>query len=185
MTNNTSAPDLFQQGNQIQTIATKAATCNKNGFSLIELLIATGLVSILFLTISAMFMTFLVGNSSIVFRKRVANEGNQALKTMEHYIRGARSADCITPNQITLEDPDGNVTTFRLSDYLTVPTLMMNNSPLTSNGVAVTTPGDLFTCTATGRNTFVGINFELAVRNRGQTLDQISEQFSSQVQLRN
>jgi prepilin-type N-terminal cleavage/methylation domain-containing protein len=185
MTKKINLPKLFNKGKAYQTFPPEAANSKKNGFSLIELLIATGLVSILFLAISAMFMTFLVGNSSITFRKRIANEGNQALKTMEHYIRGARSADCSTANQITVEDPEGNVTTFSLAASPLVPTLMMNNSPLTSNGVAVTTPGDLFTCTATGRNTFVGINFELAVRNRGQTLDQISEQFSSQVQLRN
>jgi prepilin-type N-terminal cleavage/methylation domain-containing protein len=184
MTKKINLPKLFNKGKAYQTFPPEAANSKKNGFSLIELLIATGLVSILFLAISAMFMTFLVGNSSITFRKRIANEGNQALKTMEHYIRGARSADCSTANQITVEDPEGNVTTFSLATSPLVPTLMMNGNPLTSNGVAVISD-EPFTCTATGRNTYVSINFEIAARNRDQTLDQISEQFSSQVQLRN
>lgn len=59
------------------------------GMSLIELLVSVSLAVFLLLTISAMFMTFLLSNAQTNLQKSLTQEGNVALSQMEFLLRNA------------------------------------------------------------------------------------------------
>ena len=62
------------------------------GFTLLELMISTVLGSILLLTATALFMTFMIGNANTNARRQMSAEGIQMLGTLEYHIRNAKSA---------------------------------------------------------------------------------------------
>lgn len=70
----------------------KSASRHLPGFSLLELMIATVLGSILLLTASSLFMTFMIGNAKTNARRQMSAEGTQMLGTLEYHIRNAQSA---------------------------------------------------------------------------------------------
>jgi prepilin-type N-terminal cleavage/methylation domain-containing protein len=155
------------------------------GFTLLELMISTVLGSILLLTASALFMTFMIGNANTNARRQMSAEGTQMLGTLEFHIRNAKTADCSVSNTLKLTKLDG---TFAQACVSGAPLALNFSSttatcgtPLNSNFVilAGTNP---FTCASTGNGkTTVLIKFTLSTSEGGG----ITETFSRIVQLRN
>lgn len=158
----------------------------QTGFTLVELLITTALTVLLMLTITTMFMTFLIGNSKTNIRKTVKEEGLHALNQMEFIIRNARNYDasfqtCTSGlSTIRVVGLDGGLTTY--SD--TGGKIASNSSRLTSD--AVTLSGLNFDCSGDVGNRQVKITFMLTKAAPTLSADSnISESFESTINMRN
>ena len=161
------------------------------GFTLLELLIATVLGSILLLSATALFMTFMIGNANTNARRQMSAEGIQMLGTLEYHIRNAKSATCGGGNQtLTLDKLDGSqapanacFTRLSPSDPLI---LHFNKSGACANNALhsnfVITSGSSFTCAqdSNGKTT-VTVKFTLGTSEDAS----ITETFSRIIQLRN
>ena len=112
-------------------------TNNSTGFTLIELLITTSLTVLLMLTITTMFMTFLIGNSKTNVKKTIKEEGLHAMNQMEfimknaHYVEGT----CGTDNTISVRNLDGGITTYSEVNDNGIYKIASNSSILTSSSV--------------------------------------------------
>jgi len=90
----------------------------KKGFTLIEVLISIGILSVISLVLSQSFLSTTRGSMKSEIQSSVKQSGDFAVKTMEQMIRQASSispATCTSLPLKTLElnNPDGGVTTFR------------------------------------------------------------------------
>jgi prepilin-type N-terminal cleavage/methylation domain-containing protein len=165
----------------------------QSGFTLIELLIVTSLMVFLVLTVTAMFMTFLISNAKTNTRNTLKVAGTQALSQIEFLLRNsfqlvpnANSQVCQSVmNNIRFESIDGGTTTISLD--AATNKIASNSAFLTSDAVRATTLN--FDCTETSNGTqYVTIYFELekvspAINNSGGTATR--EEFSTTVNLRN
>lgn len=174
---------MMQQRRTIHTSARFKAKVP--AFTLLELLIATVLGSILLLTASALFMTFMIGNANTNARRQMSAEGVQMLGTLEFHIRNAKSAVC-SGSTLTLTRLDNSQASacfsgspIKLNFNSTSATCSTN--PLNSNFVLVAGSSS-FSCTAAanGKQT-VQVNFTLSTTEGGG----ITESFSRIIQLRN
>ncbi len=158
------------------------------GFTLLELLIATVLGSILLLSATALFMTFMIGNANTNARRQMSAEGIQMLGTLEYHIRNAKSATC-AGQTLTLQKLDSITEAEACFTRLTPSDpLILNfnksgacaNNPLHSNFVV--TSDSSFTCAkdSNGKTT-VTVKFTLGTSEDAS----ITEQFSRIIQLRN
>jgi Tfp pilus assembly protein PilW len=155
------------------------------GFTLIELLITTTLTVMLMLTITTLFMTFLLSNSKTNIRKEIKEEGLHALNQMEFLIRNARSYDtnytsCGSHPNIKIIGVDGGET--RLIE--TGGQIASNSAILTSQ--AVTLSNLNFECSGDAGNRQIKIKFSLT--KLAPTLgasENITEDFESTVNMRN
>lgn len=90
------------------------------GFTAIELLIAVGLLSMLLLTISAVFISFIVGTSKTHAYKILKAEGTKANTQIDYLLRNARriTSPCVgsSANTINIEGLDGGITTLQNID---------------------------------------------------------------------
>lgn len=168
----------------------KRATRRLPGFTLIELMIATVLGSMLLLTAGSLFMTFMIGNANTNARRQMSAEGIQMLGTLEFHIRNAKSAVCSNPvggfnKTLTLTQLDGD-TTQACFNSASPPKLLFNATGACGvnylNSDFVTMPSSSFSCSAAanGKET-VTVQFGLSTSEGGG----ITETFSRIVQLRN
>lgn len=173
------------------------------GFTLIELMIVTSLIVILSLTVSAMFMTFLITNARTNTKNTLKVEGAHALTQMEYMLRNSftlvQNADsqiCQSDmNSIAFESIDGGRTEFRLDTTTNPPriasTSAVTNAHLTSDRVRVLQNATSlkFSCTESSNGVrSVTIRFSLSkiVPSVNNTTNEASiEHFSSVVSLRN
>ena len=165
------------------------------GFTLVELLVTTSLTVLLMLTITTLFMTFLVGNSKTNIRKSVKEEGLHALNQMEFNIKNARYVEgSCTENMTALSvvGIDGGVTVYStVQDVVEnqqneqlVSKIASNNSRLTSEAVTLTALD--FDCSGDPGNRLVKVSFIL--EKNAPTLNEdstISEPFQATINMRN
>jgi prepilin-type N-terminal cleavage/methylation domain-containing protein len=87
----------------------------KSGFSLIELIIVIGLLSLLMLAISSTMLMSIVSSNRIRTATKVKQAGNYALGQIQTMIRSAKTISSCTPNlpspSLTVINPDGGDTT--------------------------------------------------------------------------
>jgi prepilin-type N-terminal cleavage/methylation domain-containing protein len=172
---------------------------SKAGFTLIELLIVTSLVVILSLTVSAMFMTFLITNARTNTKNTLKVEGSHALSQMEHMLRNSyqlvENSDTqicqSNMDSIALESVDGGRTEFRIDNSSNPARIASNSAHLTSDRVAVVANANSlkFDCVegSSGARS-VTIKFQLSkiVPSVNNTTNEAStESFSAIVSLRN
>jgi prepilin-type N-terminal cleavage/methylation domain-containing protein len=156
------------------------------GFSLLELMIATVLGSMLLMTAAAMFMTFMVGNASTNARRQLSAEGKQVMSTIEYHLRNARAATCTNDKTIVITTVDSKSKSICVSgEYIyfdaSSAACTQPNNQLNSNFVIVP-DASRFTCTThTNGKTTININLGMSVR----TNSTIQETFSSIIILRN
>lgn len=158
----------------------------RNGFTLIELLITTSLTVLLMLTITTIFMTFLLGNSKTNIRKTLKEEGFHALNQMEFIIKNARyydttlSACTANLNTIRVVGLDSGETTYSIL----FDKIASSSSYLTSDSV---TPSNLnFDCSGDAGNRQIKVSFTL--EKSAPTLGEnelISESFEATINMRN
>ena len=159
---------------------------SQKGFTLIEILVTTSLTVLIMLTITSMFMTFLVSNSKTNIKKIVKEEGLYAMSQMEFILKNAYyldetthtcSADMDTIEVISL---DGGVTTFTNQGGK----IASNSAALTSDEVALS--GLSFDCSGAVSNRSIKISFQL--QKNAPTLSQdtsVLQTFESTVNIRN
>ena len=175
---NTTASNTFKQNN------------NQDGFTLVELLITTGLTVLLLLTITSMFMTFLIGNSKTNVRKTVKEEGLHALSQMEFTLKNAHYYDdsfeqCIPGrDSIKVVGLDGGETIYSTANDEGVAKIASNSSRLTS--AAVTLSNLTFDCTGESGNRQITVSFDLEKVAPTLNADSdISESFQTTINMRN
>lgn len=158
----------------------------QEGFTLIELLVVTSLLVFLLISISALFMTFLLSGTKLNTRNLVKAEGRHALNQMEFMLRNALELTTNTGGQvcqpgmdrISLLSSDGFETEFRAQGGK----IASNSANLTSETVQLVN-GPTFDCEtgATGEG-YVRISFELSKTVPDAV---VTERFSTIVSLRN
>lgn len=108
----------------------------KLGFSLIELVVVMGLLSLLMLAISSTMLMSIVSSNRIRTTTKVKQAGNYAITQMQGTIRNAKSISSCIPGSsdasITLVNPDGDQTQF-----------ILENSQVASNSGSYLTPDNL------------------------------------------
>jgi len=85
---------------------------NKSGFSLIELIVVIGLLSLLTLAISSIMLTSVMTSARIRTATKVKQAGNYAIGQLQGLLRNAKlvtSCDSAN-NTITIVNPDGGTT---------------------------------------------------------------------------
>lgn len=161
----------------------------QSGFTLIELVVTVGLLSLLMITVSAMFMTTLNSNLRTQVRQQIKDEGAFILERFEFMLRNASTLSASQTceanlSQISFVNPDGNQTTFSLDNnrIASVSAVTGGNSttyPL--HNASTVASGLNFDC---GRNPsgeyYVDISFNLENSDT-----QIEESFQHLVLMRN
>lgn len=138
---------------------------NIKGFTLIELLISTTLIVLIMLSVSSLFMTFLIGGSKTNVKKKLSEEGAFALSQMEFLLKNARHIDELTcssgMNSIRLISIDNGQTTLRRITTGGIGKVASNSAYLTSDAVDVPLGGLLFNCSGEAGNRQVEIYLTL------------------------
>lgn len=164
---------------------------NQTGFTLIELLITTALTVMLMLTITTMFMTFLIGNSKTNIRKNIKEEGLHAISRIEFILKNSKYYDdTFQPCQSNLStirvvNFDGGTTTYSEINDNGITKIASNSSILTSSDVD-TNSTLRFDCSGEVGNRQVKVQFTLEKLAPTLNADQnITENFETIVNLRN
>lgn len=85
----------------------------KSGFSLIELIVVIGLISLLTLAISSIMLTSVMTSTRIRTTTKVKQAGNYALGQIQGMIRNTKEVSLCDSTEHSLEiiNPDGGITT--------------------------------------------------------------------------
>ncbi len=173
---------------------------NQTGFTLIELLVTTGITAFIILTVSSLFMVFLMGNARTNTRSFVKNEGAFALGRIEFLLRNSRQLETNTDGDICADDmrsiaftsADDTVGEIGIvldgdAEKIALQNPAAETQFLTSDGVTLV-DGLHFSCTDTNGKKTVTIRFTLT--KESPTLSDsappsTTEEFTSVVFLRN
>lgn len=191
---------------QIKHFTTQKQRKSLSGFTLIELLVVTTLVVLLMMSVSAMFMTFLVGNAQTNIRRQIKGEGNEIISQIEFLFRGASSvqksgvnlttavpAATCTPSgssfllgdhPVTITDADNN--TYTLTYIPAEESMKIKNGTATAvsiNTSKVIPQSPTITCygSPTSDKKSIKIDFQLQWKDNTNFM----ENYSTTVQLRN
>jgi competence protein ComGC len=168
------------------TLQNTQVSKNQSGFTLVEVLVTTSLTVMIMLTITSMFMTFLVSNSKTNIKKVVKEEGLHAMNQIEFILKNAYYLDetnyaCdIDMPALEVVSLDGGITNFSNQGGK----IASNSASLTSDEVVLSNFN--FDCTGTVGNRSIKIYFEL--QKDAPTLSEnesVSESFESTVNIRN
>lgn len=158
---------------------------NQKGFTVVEIVIVSGLSIMLMLAMSSLFMTFMVGNATTNMRKTVYFDGSYAINQMSFLIRNAISIDC-TSSRVTLTSIDMLETIFEkdaVSRVASKSAVHLNGSlNLTGDEVEVTSLN--FTCPTPSGIKYIGIDLQLKHKSSSGT-SAVIEDFKTQVLVRN
>ncbi|MBD3250189.1 MAG: hypothetical protein GF381_01280 [Candidatus Pacebacteria bacterium] len=77
---------------------------NKKGFTLIEILVVSGLSIVLILTATSLFATFMASSSQTRIQQQLKQEGSQALSQMEYLLRNAKTISTNMAGQVCQEN---------------------------------------------------------------------------------
>ncbi len=113
----------------------------KNGFSLIELIVVIGLISLLMLAISSTMLMSMISSNRIRTTSTVKNSGNFALSQLQSMIRNAKSITaCDSANStISYINPDGGSTSILAETVDTFGKIASNSGVyITPSNVSVT-----------------------------------------------
>lgn len=172
----------------------------KKGFTLMEVLIATGIVAGLSIVIIQLFLTTVRSNAKTEIIKETKQNGDFALSVMERMIRNAKSitstCDGSARNSISFINPDNTSTTLQCNAATGVARIESVGPPstyLTGANVTLGTTCDsltpkIFTCDSDtlGLPSAVTISFQMRERSSsGDTFETSRVTFQTRVNLRN
>lgn len=171
----------------------------KAGFTLLEILVATGIIGAISILITQAFVATTRTNTKVEILKDVKQNGDFALGTMVRMIQNARSvtSNCSgsTSSNISITNPDGGATTFECKDDSSVRRIASTSASivfLTGNnltlGTACNTNALSFVCTTStdGTTKSIKINFSLAQKGTPpDQYEQASMSFQTTVLVRN
>lgn len=163
----------------------------KRGFTLVEILVATGLLVILAVVGSTLFFSLMRASTKTKTLELVKQEGNYALSVMERMVRNAKRVNRCAADSLEIENPDGGETTFRFcSDPGLVASesgsLSCQQARLTSSKVEAS---GFFDCTPPAEEVdpwVVGIEFNLEWSQESPRLEETTAiNFQTTVTVRN
>lgn len=107
----------------------------KKGFSLVELIVVIGLLSLLMIAISSTMLMSIVSSNRIRTTSKIKQAGNYAIGEIQGMLRSAKTiTDCDTTTaSITFVNPDGGTTTLG-------PILVGETTRIASNSGIYITP---------------------------------------------
>ena len=117
----------------------------KKGFTLIEVLLATGLMAVVLGTASVMFYTVFRSARKSSAIATAKTEGAFAVRSIDQMVRFAAKITACGTNSLTIERLNDDVVTYALSGTA----ISSSSGSLTSNNVSVTTCSgstSIFTC---------------------------------------
>ena len=163
------------------------------GFTLLEFLVVTSISVVLLATVSAFFMTFIVGSTKSAFEQKAKLEGERAMDRMTHLIRNARriNSTCTSGlNSIEFENADGGITTLSASSGRIASTSATTGKVYyLSSDFAALDPADtiIFNCLeGENKQDYVEIYFKLKRGTAGtNNQETIIREFRSGVAVRN
>lgn len=83
----------------------------KSGFSIIELIVVVGLISLLGIAISAIMLASITSSNRVRTVTKIKQAGDHTITQLQTLVRNARAIlSCTTPTQLTLQNPDGGQT---------------------------------------------------------------------------
>jgi prepilin-type N-terminal cleavage/methylation domain-containing protein len=113
------------------------------GFTLMEVLVVSGIMTLFALTVISVFLSTVRGGSKAQLVQVVHQDGDFALKRMAAMIRNGLEADCI--GDFTITNSDGGMSSFTLVEDDSINRIASNSSEFLTGKVAKTS--DLsFTC---------------------------------------
>ncbi len=156
----------------------------KNGFTLLELLVATALTVVLLLGVSSVFMTFLLADARGNLRRQVQSEGAEMISRMEFLLRNSKTVTCDPAANsfidfVTIENNAINIT--KSGTELLYTLAGGSQVPLNSADSQIYSLS--FTCTEDATTKKRVVVIDLVVQHKDSTV--IKEKFKSYVQLRN
>jgi prepilin-type N-terminal cleavage/methylation domain-containing protein len=159
----------------------------KRGFSLIELTVVIGLLSVLTLAISMVMLTSIITSNRVRTTTKVKQAGNYAMGQMQGMLRSSKAiTDCDnTDETITFVNPDGGVTQL-LSQSDGSHTRIASNSGtyLTPDTTSTTSFG--ITCEPTESDpTLIKVSFELQDTHTTRATENPILHFETSINLRN
>jgi len=174
----------------------------KKGFTLLEILVAMGVLAILGTVIAQVFFTTTRTNTKVEISKDVKQNGDFAMEVMSRIVRNAASVTTVcsdtgtATDTITVDNLDGGITTFecvldgditRIASTSAGRTDYLTSSSLTLGGTDCTGATLQFVCMSpVDGPTTVAIAFTLA--QKGTPVDQFekaSASFQTTVAIRN
>lgn len=180
----------------------KKTARTKNGFTLVELLVVTTIVVLLLLSISAMFMTFLISGARNNIMREIKAEGAEMIDKIEFNMRSAQGVETTSGASITcstngstttmtgsnatlnIQDVNGADIPFEYVDNGTTDRhIELNNETLNSTYVLSGAPQVTCFRDAATQKTTIRITFTLS-RNY-EAVSTLSETFTALMQLRN
>lgn len=172
----------------------------KKGFTLMEILIATGIVAGLSIVIVQLFLSTVRSNAKTEIIKETKQNGDFALSVMERMIRNATSVtstcDGTAQNSITFVNPDETETTLQCKDSsgiariesLGPPSTYLTGSNVTLGATCDDLSPKIFTCDASslGLPSAVTISFQLQqISTSGDNFETSTATFKTRINLRN
>ena len=159
----------------------------KTGFSLIELVVVFGLLTVVSVIGARLFSSVFKTTAKANHIAQVKQEGEYAMETMARVIRNAQSVSAVTTcttdgsvstNQVTVVNPDGTETSFSVGSYTAGNKYIASNTAqLTSQKVNIGKPGiwtdDIFVCTQVyGRPPAIDVEFLAAYYEESETANE-------------
>lgn len=162
----------------------KSAAClpARQGFTLIEILVASGIMVLFSLTLISLFLATIRGGTKAQVVQAIHQEGNYALKTMARMIRQSQGVTCTIGNTIaTVANLDGGTTVFKI----TGDKIASNSADLTGDDNEASALG--FICNEGDNGKVVTISFTLTAGSGtgSQAQEKLTQSFSTSVSVRN
>lgn len=169
----------------------------KSGFTLIEILVSTGVLALLGLILTQVFVSTTKSNTKTEISKEVKQNGDYAVGVITRMLQNAYdiTSACASAGtsgeSINLLNPDGGTTTFGCTSDSGVLRVASGSAFLTSSGVTLVgaTCAEALTITCTSypnESKSVKVNFSLAQKGTPpDNYEKASAQFQTTVRLRN
>ncbi len=166
------------------------------GFTLLEMLISVGVIAIISVVLSQVFIVTLRTNTKTELLKDMKQNGEIATETMVRMIQSAKSVTCPTSQSVIVTNPDDGVTTFgcaltgtttRIASTSASGTKYLTADNTTLGGTDCGTSTLAFACTGgVGIPVSVSITFQLAQAGAAEAaFEEVSESFQTSATTRN
>lgn len=159
----------------------------KHGFSLIELIVVIGLLSVLMLAITSTVLMTIISSNRIRTSSKVKQAGNYAMGQIQSLIRSARSVNlCTSPDSISIVNQDGGTTQLLTENDAGGVTRIASNSGsfLTPENLSVTSFS--LVCQPDDTNvSLVKLSFDLQDTITTRDLENPLLHFETSINLRN
>lgn len=143
----------------------------QGGFTFIEMLVSLALASIVFVTLSMIFINSVRSTNRSNITLTIKQQGDFAISEMTQAIRRAQEIRACGSGSITIVGQDGGVTTFTTINQDESLVIASNAAVLTSNARVSNFEIE---CSRTGSAyTFASISFDLEVGREGGSINEV------------